>query len=281
MESNGYSRKMVSSKMVAMKNEISFNGLEKSKARLFVLLIIVVGFNASSIAQKTHSGFSVNIGIGPSFPAGGFAKAPAPPSFAADDNAGNAMTGISGNIALQYQLKNRFGFSLFAGESINKRNARKQEESLKQNLFSDYKVKAETHHWKIFKIMPGIFYTIPLSNNSKFELQPMVSAGICKTAVPAESYVYYKLILSSSSAGAVQDKRALPVSFCYQLSAQLNYNVSKKVVFLTQLSYFDARPFSEKYFYTLNPISSAGFISNNKHYSLASFAVQAGAGVRL
>ncbi|MBX3254331.1 MAG: hypothetical protein KF862_09345 [Chitinophagaceae bacterium] len=247
------------------------------KKQLLILLLILVGF--VGFAQENGSGFAVSIGGGLAQPAGRFAGAPV---SSVHNNAGNAVTGIAGRLLLQYQLKSKLGFSLSVEGAINSQDEKRFRQIIRNGLGEGFAVKATAKSWKIFKVMPGIYYSFPVSGNSKLQLQPMLSAGICKTAVPAQSYSYSNssdpLVAGSFSA----TKRDLPLAFCYQAGAGLHYYVSNKLFLLANLAYFVSNPV-DKYSYNVggNNTTPGTWVPAEKKYSLSSFNALVGVGVRL
>lgn len=243
-----------------------------------LLLALLYLLHVSGFAQETAKPFAVSIGIGLSQPAGRFSKAPA---SSVHDNNGNALTGFGAQVQLQYQLKNRLGFTLLAGGTINGRNEKRVEENMLEPLGNNAVANANLKSWKVFKVMPGVFYSVPLSKDAKLLLQPMISAGICKTSIPAQSYAYS---ISGEPASAGQFSKAritLPVAFCFQVATGLNYNVSEKMFFVGNISYFGSNPV-HKYTYNVggNNTTPGTWVPAEKKYSLASLNAQVGIGVR-
>lgn len=242
-----------------------------------LLLALLYLLRVSGFAQETAKPFAVSIGIGLSQPAGRFSKAPA---SSVHDNNGNALTGFGAQVQLQYQLKNRLGFTLLAGGTINGRNEKRVEENMLEPLGNNAVANANLKSWKVFKVMPGVFYSIPLGKASHFELMPMIAAGICKTAVPAESGGYSDPDLPVTGSYKMP-KRKLPVTFCYQFGAELKYNLNETTFLTGNIAYFNANPV-EKYSYNVggNNTTPGTWVPAEKKYSLASLNAQVGIGVR-
>lgn len=242
---------------------------------LFLILLIIL--QESGLTQETEKPFAASIGIGLVQPTGRFSKAPV---SSIHNNNGNAITGVGAQLQLQYQLKNKLGFSLLVGGTINPQDEKRVEEKMLEPLGEDAVANTNLKSWKAFKAMPGIFYSIPLGKGSGFELMPMVAAGICKTAVPAESAAYSDPGVPVAGSYKMS-KRNLPVAFCYQLGAELKYNLTQRIFLMGNLAYFNANPV-EKYRYNVggDNTTPGTWEPAEKKYSLASLNLYAGMGVR-
>lgn len=250
------------------------------KLVLLSFLSVLICF---SKAQQAEQKFSVQLQAGPSIPLGRFADK----AFSTSKATGNAMIGGAVNIQLQYQLTKNWGGSLLIGGSINRQDEEYIEKKIK-NGREGVAASVDAKSWKVFKIMPGIFYDIPLSSGSKFSFKPMLSAGVCKTAIPAFSYATATTNPVTASSGKMA-KEKLPLTFCYQLSLGANYNLSKKVYLLFDVAYFNASLASKNSYipYAGLPTSpvfgdtpTIPSYSGKTHYSLASLNMLAGAGIR-
>lgn len=245
------------------------------KTILFFLLISMLG---SCFAQESDHKFSAQIEIGPSIPLGRFAHK----SFSGSphDTSGNAMAGISADILLKYQLKKSFGISLLIGGTINKQDEEYLENETKKNGSDQLIVNVEADSWKVIKVMPGVYYTLPFSPNSKLSFTPMISMGICKTSVPGYSGSFYYPDITGSMNTFAISKGDLPVTFCYRASLALNYKINKSIFVLLDANYFGASPVL-KYNYFPNWPQITTLTPAKKHYSLSSLNMFAGVEVRL
>lgn len=241
-----------------------------------LIVLVLTAISGFALAQDLTKKFSVQLELGPSIPLGRFAHKSLQSS--PHDSSGNAITGIAANIALQYELVSNFGVSLLIGASINgqdKQYLKKQVKGEAEGSITSFTAK----NWNAYKLMPGIYYSIPLSSTSKFAFKSMLSAGICKTAVPALSYSFTGTTPTLYSFSASRSKENLPISFCYRVSAELDYALSKKIYLLFNANYFTANP-TLKYSYFPNWPQVGNMTEGKKTYSLASINMQIGAGVR-
>lgn len=94
------------------------------------------------------------------------------------------MIGFSADVLLKYQFNKAWGVSLLVGGSINRQDEAHLRNEIKQHGTDNRVINTETHSWKAYKIMPGIYYSVPLYADSRFGLKPMISAGICKQVCP-------------------------------------------------------------------------------------------------
>ncbi|NLR61074.1 hypothetical protein HGH93_23425 [Chitinophaga polysaccharea] len=247
------------------------------KTFFIILLLVVVSISCFSQIQQPLGKFSVQLNAGTSIPIGRFANK----SFSTSqhDTSGNAVAGFSINALVKYQLKQSFGISLMIGGSVNKQDVGYLRNEIKKRGSDQLIVNVRADSWKVFKVMPGVYYSIPFSSGSKFELTPMVSVGICKGNAPEFAYSYYYPPLSSGTTIFIKGKEDLPITFCYGVSMDLMYKLNKKVYLLCEASYFGASP-TLKYSYYPNLPELSNLTSAKKHYSLASLNLQLGAGIR-
>lgn len=245
------------------------------KMALFSILSFGSMFFAE--AQEIDRQFSAQIEIGPSIPLGRFAHK----SFSGSphDTSGNAMAGISADILLKYQLKKSFGISLLIGGTINKQDEEYLENETKKNGSDQLIVNVEADNWKVFKVMPGVYYSLPFSPNSKLSFTPMISMGICKTSVPGHSGSFYYPDVTGSMNTFAVDRIDLPITFCYRASLTLNYTITKNIFVIADANYFGASPALKYKYYPEWPRITA-LASAKKHYSLASVNLQIGAGIK-
>ena len=245
------------------------------KIILFSLLILAV---CPGFAQELERKLSVQIAIGPSVPLGRFAHKSF--SISPHDTSGNAITGFSADVLLKYQFNKSWGASMLIGGSINNQDKAWQRDEIKKSGTDGMIINVKADSWKAFRVMPGIYYSIPLSPASGLALKPMISAGICKTDLPGFSYSYYPQDLSSPPVVLTKGKGKLPVAFCYRISLALDYAISKKVFVLFDANYFNASP-TVNYEYFPNWPQITELSPAKKHYSLSSVNILAGIGVWL
>ena len=241
-----------------------------------LILLLTTAISGFTLAQDMTKKFSVQFEIGPSIPLGQFANQSALSS--PHDSSGNAIAGIVANVTLQYEFTGNFGVSLLIGASINgqdKQYLKKQVKGEAEGSITSFTAKS----WKAYKLMPGIYYSIPFSSTSKFTFKSMISAGICKTAVPIFSYSFTGTTPPLYSFSSSRFKENLPITFCYRVSAELNYTLSKKIYLLFNANYFNADP-TLKYSYFPNWPQVGNMAEGKKTYSLASINMLVGAGVR-
>lgn len=229
-----------------------------------------------AMAQEPDHKFSAQIEIGPSIPLGRFAHKSF--SLFPHDASGNAITGFSADVLVKYQLEKPFGISLLIGGTINKQDEEYLENETKKNGSDQLIVNVKADSWKVFKIMPGVYYSIPFSPNSKLSFTPMISMGICKTSVPGYSGSFYYPDITGSMNTFAINKGDLPVTFCYRASLVLNYKINKSIFILLDANYFGASP-ALKYNYYPNWPQITDLSAAKKHYSLSSLNMLIGVGV--
>lgn len=256
---------------------MNMNPLYHMKKFLVFLSLFAVSFSCFSQTQPSIGKFSVQLKAGTAIPLGRFAHKSF--SFAPGDTSGNALAGFSADVLVKYQLTKTVGISLMIGESINKQDAAYLRNEVKKNYSDRTKINVKVNSWKVFKVMTGVYYSIPFSSGSPFELTPMVLVGICKTKIPGYSYEYRSPTLGEPSGSLYKVKLDLPAAFCYNVSMALNYKLSKRFFLSADANYFGASPVM-KYTYFANWPDVSTLTPAKKHYSLSSLNFQIGAGIR-
>lgn len=257
------------------------------------LLLTAIGCTLIHLAtaQDKERPLVVGVKLGPSIPVGKMAKSP---SFGLPhDNSGNALPGFTGDILALYRLNKNWGVSLNFGGAINKQNTRERIRQLRTYFPSGTSVAAEYNSWKSFRAMAGVHYVIPLTADGKLELQPGISLGACKTAIPGYKASYHYTANDQTGIGgaSISENQPVPWLFCYQADLSFNIHVSRRVFIILDLAYFNASP-TQKYVYDpdqtypANPFSvtttpgSSTFVSAEKKYALSSINPLAGIAIK-
>jgi hypothetical protein len=240
--------------------------------KLLLCLLLISGTIISQ-AQNTDSKWIAEISIGPSFPFGKYKS-----KDYKDSTAGFAKTGIGASISFGYRISDRLSVHFIAGEAKNKQDEEPMAKRMAGFSYGSSRTEVHTKSWNTGKLMLGAGMQLPLCKSGKFSSVSKLSAGVCKTAIPAftgETYNSNNVPGGTFSVGKIP----LPWTFCYQINSGLNMQLSKKIYALTDLSYFNGRPVHHtQRNYTLNP--GGPFTPVDIKYSLASLNIQAGAGIR-
>lgn len=258
-----------------------------------ILIIMGCGLLHLATAQDRKNAWTIGLRLGPSVPVGKMAKPPSPGSR--HDNSGNALPGVAGDILALYRLHKSWGVSVSVGGAINHQHNRELTRQLKTFLPPEAVVSAKANSWKSFRAMAGIHYAIPLTATGRLELQPGLSLGFCKTAVPGNKVAYRYETNTPYQHDVVggYSSRNQPVNwlFCYRPELSLNFHVTNRLVIMMDLSYFDASP-TQKYAYDPEQTGptdpfSAYYGSNTptlvvaeKKYALSSVSALAGIAVK-
>lgn len=232
--------------------------------------------------QKEHK-FFAELSLGPSFPIGKFAGKTANPFPDDDQPAGLAKPGLSSQFSLGYYLKENAG-ALFSWGSGFHPQAKSAYENYLQAIYtmpgaSPVKVDADAKSWKIIKLMAGGFLITPLNTEETLALVTKITAGACKTAVPAYSYKTYDQSGALYNSGS-SDKTSLAWAFCYQVSMGLKYKLNDKLHLLLDVNSFNSTP-KKEYTYNPNPASSGPPQQEQKNikYKLAEVNALIGIGI--
>ncbi|MBN8879950.1 MAG: outer membrane beta-barrel protein [Sphingobacteriales bacterium] len=232
-------------------------------------------------AQSKDHPLMVSLTGGLSFPVGRFADNNVATLSTGSSMIGAAGTGWTGNIQIGYRLNTHFGIALTGGVSEYKRDG---------SIFAKYyeliygnKSTVDSKQWSVVKVLAGPTYTATLSK--KLSFRSGLSAGIVKTAIPDYSFTIngpMGEILLERSAG----KAKMPAAFAYQANAGLGYELSKKVMLLFDVNYFDAtatdnRPPSMGRPIMPSPNPQPAYAQVEEKYKLSAFSATLGIGFRL
>ena len=245
---------------------------------LFTVVTLLSALTVHAQDSAFHK-FGIVVKFGMGIPVGRFAEKNFSISPIEESPSGLAQPGFSAAIDFIYYIKKAAGISLEVGTTFNKQDPAAFEQYVKETFGSDKTLNAKTNSWKIFKIMPGVFYNVPLSPSARSSIRFNLNAGVCKTAVPK-----YELTIFNQSgtpvAGQSADKRPLSWAFCYQANATVNHSISNYIDILLSIGYFNSNPGYEYSYYPNFP-NLGPLVDGEKKYSLASVNVLAGVGIRL
>jgi hypothetical protein len=218
--------------------------------------LVACHFNIFQVlSQSTASNLSLDLKAGASFPVGEFAKKT---YTEIRDANGLAKPGIGLELGLNYSISKKFGLQLTGGYSFNKQDPDAFSNYVNQGANNPQKVNVGTNDWDIGKILGGISYKII---NSRLSYHAGLSAGFCKTSVPA----YYWAAYASSglfTSGTIGSKMSLPWSFCFQTDFGATYSLGAKTYCLISVYYFNSSASGEmaSLTYHLNSINALGGI---------------------
>ncbi|WP_207512507.1 hypothetical protein [Longitalea luteola] len=242
----------------------------------FLLLTLVLH------AQEGESKYFVELAAGSSFPIGKFGERSFRSPLEDDEPAGLAKPGLQLQAAIGYYIAENFGVLLSPGYSIHAQDGSGYEEYLKQNTGGmgappASRVEVDAERWKLLKLMAGGFLVTPLTMEEDLVLQTKITAGACKTAVPAFNFNAYSDQAGSSYAGRT-DETSLNWAFCYQVSLGLKYRLNKRLHVLFDVNSFNATT-SKEYTFTFpfspNPVPAR---TEKVKYRLAEVNIMAGVG---
>jgi len=189
-------------------------------------------------SQNSDRQFKVTIDGGLSFPVGKFGSSAFNP--ATSQNA--AKPGPAAAFTLAYRLKNsHFGLKIIAGWQQNNVNNTAIARSMFDFYPSGSQIGAKSDNWHIWKWMAGPTIETPLSTNGKVSLEFNAVAGILKTKIPG-----YKYTVIYPDQNTVEFEARAPISlaasFCYQVSACLNYRITRSLFLNGDLSFMHSAP---------------------------------------
>lgn len=246
--------------------------MKAAKACITLLIFLSQFVQAQEIEEKLQ----LTITGGASVPTSRFANPNYDVNTLEKPN-GLAKNGYGIDATLHYRHRDQFGFSLLIGYSSNKQELSDFEEKTRPGYYSEIsRTDIIEKNWKIFKAMPGIYIEAPLSPESRFIIQPVLSAGICKAEKPEEA-VYYYSPDGEMFASTQNDKVSLPLSFCFQAGMNVRYTISNKISALLGANYFSATP-AQKVSYQND---SGNTVTATAKYNLSSINAMVGIGITL
>lgn len=247
-------------------------------------------------AQKKQSRFFTELGIGPSFPIGDFAKK----TYDGTDNnlPGFAKVGIGGSLSAGYHINESLGLLVTGGYSINPQDEKAYKNYIRSKVSNINNISVEAKNWNIIKLMAGGFFVTPLTADSTLVLRTKLTVGVCKTALPAFEYGYTRQTAIDTTQGgssltglswqvAGNAKRPFGWTFCYQISIGLKFTLNKNLYALFDISSFNATATTtENEYGSISPvsvISGSGPIPTSsqtkRKFRLGSVNAQAGVGL--
>ena len=229
-----------------------------------------------AFSQGSVTRFSGNLLFGGAFPVGKFAdKSPNPAGR--EKSAGWASPGIAMQLNLRIKINGSVGALLTVSGQQNKQRAESISDNLKQSGYYPPAAIFDMHSesWKIGKILLGGYYSVPLSQDKKWSLEGNATAGILKTSIPGYSYTYAD---GNSRVAGSMVKQNLPLSFCYQVGAFVNWKFEKSIHAVVGLNYAYAAPVYKYRLYTDFP-SNTTYVDYKTKFPLGTIGLVAGIGL--
>jgi len=244
--------------------------------RTTALLAAILGLTIVLQAQQTQSKIFSELSLGPSIPVGRFAATSANSSKRV---AGFAKPGVSAQLSAGYYLKNSYGLLVSAGFATLPQNKQGRIENLAR---IGVKVnQMDCKNWKEIKLMAGGFYTSSIV--PKLMVIAKLTAGVLKTKYPKISGSGVDTLYMAPAVISNLNE-SLPLAFCYQASAGLQYTLNQKWYALIEAGYFNATA-SKAYTYTTYslppnstvPVSTT--VSGRSRYAFEAINTMVGVGV--
>jgi hypothetical protein len=238
---------------------------------IYLLLIIPKLYSQSSEQQ-----FKATLVAGASLPVGNFGRVPQ--DSGATQSA--AKPGPSVAFSLSYEFKKSlFGLEILAGWQQNNVNNAALEQSLKDFLPTGSQVFVKSDNWHIWKFLAGPTIELPLKQNGNTNLDLGILAGVLKTTIPG-----YEFGIASPDRSQVAFVSYAPVSiplaFCYQLNAGVNYRINRSLYLNGVLSFMHANPVHNYTLY-LDPPYFTMPVKVSQSYPISSLNVMMGISYKL
>jgi hypothetical protein len=222
-------------------------------------------------SQKIDQQFKATFVFGPSFPVGNFGRSI--PDSGAIQSA--AKPGPAVALSFSYRFKHsHFGVEVMVGWQQNNVNDTVLAQSMSGFYPPGSQIIVKSDNWHIWKFLAGPVIEIPLTPNGKTSLEFGVVAGILKTTIPGYEFrVIYAGMnrVDFASRGPI----SLPVVFCYQVNAGLNYRITRNLLLNGNISFMHAAPV-HAYTYYLDPPYFTMPVHASQTYPISSLNVLVG-----
>ena len=140
-----------------------------------------------------------------------------------------------------YKISHVFDILLMAGFSENVQDEDAYYDFLLKQFGPDYTFFVNTNRWGIFKGMTGIGYNVDFPGKSNLSLKTRLFVGACKTAEPGFISGGSSKDIFGPHFYADIGKKSLPVSFAFQVNAELVWHSDKSIYLFYNINYFYSR----------------------------------------
>jgi hypothetical protein len=221
-------------------------------------------------SQNQDPSIEAGISIGPSFPMGKFS------STATDSNSihSAANPGLAIQLSFSFPFKHsHFGLGFITSWQQNSVNTSHFEQNFQTRFPNSDRINVQIDYWHIWRFLAGPVWNIPVLKNGKTRFACGIEAGLLKTSIPTSSVeIYYSGILQTYMR---VDSRDLPVAFCYQVHAGIDYSLSRTLSLTGVVNFSHADP-AYTYTYYLDPPVDSYAVYSKRIYSISSLNILLG-----
>jgi hypothetical protein len=187
-------------------------------------------------SQNPDQQFRVGLVAGAAFPVGNFSSVPKDSSVIQSA----AKPGPAVALSLSYQFKKSlFGVEILAGWQQNNVNNEALEQFVKDQLPVGSQVFVKSDNWHIWKFLAGPTIELPMKPAGRTSLDFGILAGVLKTTIPGYEFGIASPDGSQRSFVSYAPV-SIPVAFCYQLNAGINYRINRSLYLNGMLSFMHA-----------------------------------------
>ncbi len=216
--------------------------MKKNLSFLVGFLFLVI----ATIAQNQKPRFRIGASAGPAFPMGHF-KAPQvfsryPGLMVAPSSAKN---GFSVSLIPSVRLfKGVDAFlllsaSYFLQDEVSMKKYVQDVHSQMSGGGRPLDFQMSMHHWKVYRILPGLEGRFTNLFNTRLGFSPQIAAGIVKAKPPGYTYYYQD---SQQSAGGSFGGWELKIAFAYEAGVEVFYELPKNITVNIGANYFKSEP---------------------------------------
>jgi hypothetical protein len=222
-------------------------------------------------SQDSDQQFKAAIVFGPAFPVGNFGRS------SQDSGAmqSAAKPGPSATFSFSFRLKHsHFGMEIIAGWQQNNVNDPALARSISGFYPPDSQIAVNSDNWHVWKFLAGPVMEVPLTASGKTSFEFGVVAGVLKTTIPGYEFrvVYPDMNqVEFASRGPV----SIPVAFCYQVNAGINYRITHSLFLKGNLSFAHAAAV-HTFTYYLDPPYFTMPVNASQTYPISSLNIQVG-----
>jgi hypothetical protein len=230
-------------------NCLFFTGSHRrlQKTHIFFILCFFLTI-CKTCAQNADLPYKAAISVGPSFPVGKFSNTvPDSSTLPSAAKPGPLVT-----VSFSYTFKHSFfGVRILGGWQQNNVNDLAIARYMATQLPSGSEIGVKTDNWHIWKILAGPTFDVPVTKNGKTNFECDILGGVLKTTIPGSEIAVTYGNPPMAFAESVS-KTPLPVSFCYQIDAGLNYRITQSLLLTGNLGFMHSTPV-HSFTYYLDP----------------------------
>jgi hypothetical protein len=146
--------------------------------------------------------------------------------------------------------------------------------SISESVPMDSRVYVKSDNWHIWKMLMGPGMEIPMKIIGKTDFECALLAGILKTTIPGMQFAVFDPVYNVAYA-AYRSPFAVPVAFCYQVNAGVNYRMTSHTSLACDLQFMHATPVHSFTYYQDPPYYTKA-VHVNQSYPISTLNIELG-----